>query len=262
MTLATSTLLILLIILPGFLFSFVFFSGDFDRSSLKKSALQELGEIVGVSIFIHSIFIFFINSLVPSCEINFKYVINLLWSSPSNNNYDKISDAIKLSFGKIILYNSLTCLVGVFGGLLSRVLIRECNLDLQFKSIRFANPWFYTLTGQTVFFKENRRDFTQKKVTFRDIPEIDAVFLDVMVKSENENVIYRGFLRSYALKEGTLESISISNVTRRKFNDSTDIRDRYGDKTIFYSVPGFYLVILATEICNINLNYQFNLKKN
>lgn len=252
MNFAASSLIIILVILPGFCFNQFFYAGDFERISIKKSVIEEVAGIIGISLLIHSCSILFIHHFnFFRVEVDLPCLLNCLWVDKEPNLIIKISDNIQGNYNNIIMYNPFGCCAGFFFGWLSRSIIRGLRLDLVLRPLRFANPWFYILSGESIFFREARLNFFDSRVE----KKVDAIYLDVLVKNEKNNIIYRGLLRDFKLKESNLDSLLISNVSRRYLTEEIDLKDKKNDPSIFYEIPGFYLVILAREIININITY-------
>lgn len=252
MNFAASSLVLILVILPGFCFNQFFYAGDLERISIKRSVVEEVAGIIGISLLIHSLSILIIHycSFIKY-DVDITCIANCLWVDKEPAVATKISDNLKANFNNILYYNLSVCGLGFLFGLLFRKIVRGLRLDLVFRPLRFANPWFYILSGESIFFREARQSFFDSRID----KKIDAVYLDVMVKNDQKSIIYRGLLRDFKLREGSLDSLLISNVTRRYLTEEADIRDKNNDPSIFYEIPGFYLVLLAKEIVNINITY-------
>ena len=156
---------------------------------------------------------------------------------------------------------SLFCdALAVILGLWSRRFILDRELDLKYDLFRFKNEWFYITTG-------------------RSKPGVRHNSAEVHLLHEigNSEVLYRGVVENYTLKDEHLEFLHLTNVYRTGF---ISWEQHYGaietsengepikwTKKDLNVNPSFYpltqdatLIFKASEIKNLHINYSSNNK--
>ncbi len=241
MQVAENTILIIIFLLPGFFFISLLYQGTFEKTTLERSALWETATLIAGASFFHAISLLIIHSWFPSWKINYQSLKDLYKTNES------LSDEGRFSIICICTYNLVVWAWGSLTGIFLRIAILKWNLHRSIRFLRLANPWWYILNGEAAFFKENKESY--------NIKIVDVIYVDVLVKLVNQNVIYRGIMVDHFLKDGSLEAVSIKAVTRRILDHETDLKETKGDENIFYSLLGNQLTIFAKDIVNINLTY-------
>jgi len=241
MEVAESTVLILFFLLPGFFFNLFLYQGTFERTELKKSALEQTSALLATTVLIHLYTYVTILLFFPEWKINYRSLVSL-FKEASNKSLWSHEYLLDTS-----MYYLEVISQAVLGGFAFRLIILRFRLHRRIRFFRLANRWYYILTGEVAFFRENKSIY--------DIEVCDIVYVDILVKLVDKNIIYRGFVMDHLLREGTLDAISIQHVTRRDMTLENDNKDMAGDDTIFYSLPGTQLTVLAKDISNINITY-------
>ena len=111
---------------------------------------------------------------------------------------------------------------GYFVGGLARWMVTKFSLDLKYNILKVNNEWYYLFSGK----------LTSEKV--------EAIQLDVLVKSDKGTTLYSGILEDYFLNaEGGIDRLYLIEVSR-------DMK---------YQMPGDYFVIFGKEVLNMNVTY-------
>lgn len=122
-----------------------------------------------------------------------------------NSNYVEKHQEAWNSFFKhdkqIFYYNSFVSLITWFLALLARKIVIKTKFDLNHPLLRYPNPYFYLLTGQTPFLKDN------------NLPnglEFDKAFdfIEVTCTMKNDKE-YSGFLGHFVLSMKGWENLTI-----------------------------------------------------
>ena len=252
---------------PGVLFRKFYFSGQFgnqfEQGNLLERFLWSLFLsficLISVSIIFSSLSLLL--NLHPLENIDFDK-ITLIFKNLSKNEYPK-SFENKIEFQSFvflifIIYFISGCLV-----YLSHKLIRILSLD-RFPVFKFKNNWHYLSQA----YKENGVN--------RKIGDVYTTFVDVLVKNNIKDELYRGIFNNFILdKENKIENIILSNAYKfvsiekiesekisaieksieKEENIFTLHRDYLHKKVFKKSIDGNLLVLSNENIININFTY-------
>lgn len=152
-------------------------------------------------------------------------------------------ELLKSSIPKFILYQTFLILFSVLLGYSIRIAALRFNLDKKFGFLKINNDWYYLFSGRIL----------------NNSQAIELVQIDVLVSSNEGDVIYCGILDRYYLSpDGSIDRIYLSNVYRRRF--SNDLRkehiktEKESDER-YYNMPGDFFVIFGRAILNVNITY-------
>ncbi|ALU74991.1 hypothetical protein [Tenacibaculum finnmarkense] len=257
MNIAVSTLLILILILPGIVLRKFYYSEEFSSQYTSKNLFELILSSFIPSLFIHGI------SIIIVGFFNYKIEFQILGQLLSSRNYPKEAyENIDLNILNIFVYLIISILISSILGYISKKIIRKNLLDSKFKIFRFQNSWHYIITGEFFNFKRASYDLPKDK-----IKSIDFTHVDVLVETQEGTIIYDGFLVDYELSnKNDLKYITLKNVQRRYLNASSINEGNNpeslseNDGTInqnnpYYQIPGHILVIPYEKIININFSY-------
>lgn len=252
---------------PGVLFRKFYFSGQFgnqfEQGNLLERFLWSLFLsfvcLSGVSLLFFLLAYFW--DLHPLDNINFEK-ISSIFESLSKNQFPK-SFSNKSDFTSFLI---LLCLIYVVSAILGSIvhnIIRALSFD-RFSIFKFKNNWHYLSQA----YKENG-------VT-RNIGDVYATFVDVLVKNSAKDELYRGRLNNVILdKEDKLENLVLSNAYKFISIDKTEsekiedvnesitkqeniftLHKDYRHRIIYKkAIDGNLLVLSKENIININFTY-------
>ncbi len=243
--------ILILVVFPGLLFRRLYFYGEFSKqfgSNLSLFNLLSRASIPGLVILI-VIFLFY-DTFITSIDLGevidkFKDVNN------PNHRFKKSDDTpIKYLIGiKSSPFIGFLYLTNIAIGLSLGRLVRNLNLDIKVKFLRFKNYWFYLFNGHAV-------NFNKKK-----LPELNRsnqkhylTNADVLIDTENGTHLYSGIVADYEIKEDDnqrLQKIMLSEAKRYKIVE--------GEKKLV-PIPGNLFVVDCTTLRNINLIYVYTEK--
>lgn len=243
-----TTLLILLLSLPGYISRIFYFSGDLNKSILPTNIKDDIASSIIFSFPIHLIGIFFVEHLhylfgvLP--DINFKIILQIISGHllDENEQSKNILDNLYSNIHWIISYFFLIILLAGGLGKLMNYLVWKLEMDLKFPSLfKFGNQWLYYLTGRG-------SQKTKKKENKEIIPIVDA-----MADLGEKTRLYRGVLFNFNTdNSGSLREIFLKLAVRGKFEEDTKTR-----KNVFYweEIPGDIFILPYKSIINLNITY-------
>lgn len=244
MNIAFTTIIIFIILAPGFLSRIAYNSSKLSVANSNKNIVNELTFSIIPALIFQIVGIFLVDKL-SNYYVDFELLGNLILG---NNE----GDDIKLSFKKIeeykyliFGYNIIIFSIAFICGYLSRKIIRYLKLDRSIRYLRFSNKWHYIFTGECL-------DFPDVPDNYEDI---DEKIVNVLCKVNGKNILYTGTLFNYYINSnGDLEAIHLKYPIRRMLDSDNEID--YSKK--YYEIESRYLVIPDNDIININFRY-FNL---
>jgi hypothetical protein len=231
MNIAIVSLAIFLIVSPAIITRRTYFTKELSKSFTNKNTLQEIFSAIFLTGLLHSIWIIFVEYI--GYKIDFDILFKLLFDPRSITDYSNITNNIY----KIITYFiSLTSISAILSYLF-RNLVRVKKWDRKTNFLRYDNNWYYLFSGEVLDIKQYSDD---NEISSDDI---NQRLVDVLAKSNDKEVIYRGNLIDYQLdKNNSVEYIVLSYPTKRQNGISKTITSNY-------------FIIPYSEILNINLKY-------
>lgn len=252
---------------PGVLFRKFYFSGQFgnqfEQGNLLERFLWSLFLsfvcLSGVSLMFFLLAYFW--DLHPLENIDFEK-ISCIFQSLSKNEFPTPFSNKSDFTGFLILIFIIYFISASFGSIAHNI-IRAFSFD-RFSIFKFKNKWYYLSQA----YKENG--------VSRKIGDVYTTFVDVLVKNNTKDELYRGILNNFILdKEDKLENIILSKAYKFVSIEKTEIqkidsidqsienneniftlhRD-YVDKKVYKkSIDGNLLVLSKENITNINFTY-------
>lgn len=252
---------------PGVLFRKFYFSGQFGNQFEQGNLLER---------FLWSLFLSFVClsgvsllffllgylwDLHPLENINFKKISSIFHSLSENKFPESFSN--ESDFTSFLLLIFIIYFISASLGSITHNIIRAFSFD-RFPIFKFKNNWHYLSQA----YKENG-------VT-RKIGDVYATFVDVLVKNNAKDELYRGILNNFILdKDDKLENIILSNAYKFVSVEKTEIdkinsidksienneniftlhRDYLHKKVYKKSIDGNLLVLSKENVININFTY-------
>jgi hypothetical protein len=240
--LALSTFILFLILLPGIFFRRFYYTQEFSTEYFKQTFLEIFLSGFIPSILIHALWYFFAGFF--GYYVDLELFGNLLTNNPNSDVFNNLKE-----FAQPILWYHLSMWGGSAAiGALSKQVVRTSGLDRRMSLLRFQNSWHYIFTGEFFEFPNSNKSLTEDRVE-----DIELVYIDALVQTQEGSVLYEGILVDYELsKEGGLESVSLDQVQRRFLRDD---RRKSFKVPKHYQIPGDLLLLKYSEIKNLNLSY-------
>lgn len=239
MNIAFTSILLFIILAPGFLFRISYNSSKLSVKDPNRNLINELTWSIIPSIIIHFLSIFFVE-LFSDYFIDFKQLGNLILGVTTSNKVEQNFSQLRVFLYPIFFYNLIIFTCSILFGYWSRKLVRKLKLDRRFRFLRFSNKWHYIFTGECLDFPDVPDEFE----------EITDKIINVLCKVNGNTVLYTGeYFNYYIDSKGDLEAVHLKYPIRRYLkNDEEENKD-------YYVIPSRYLVIPNSDIININFRY-------
>jgi hypothetical protein len=239
MNIAFTTILLFIILAPGFIARGAYNSSKLSVNDTNKNIVNELTWSIIPSLTLHTLFIAIVHN-TSNYFIDFQQLGNLILGVTSSNKAEESFKQLGEFKYAIFLYNLILFTFSFFTGYLFRELIRKFEIDRKIRYFRFSNKWHYIFTGECL--------------DFEDVPdkyeEITDKIINILCKVNGKSVLYIGeYFNYYIDSKGDLEAVHLRNPIRRYLdNDNSTDMD-------YYVIPSRYLVIPNSDIININFRY-------
>lgn len=243
MNIAFTSILIFILLAPGFLYLIAYNSSKLSIRDPNKTILKDLTWSIIPSLTIHIIAISLIE-WQTEFRVNFQLLGNLILGVTSENKVETSFRLLREFMYPIFWYNLFVFSFSFFAGYGIQKLVRKCRLDRRIRYLRFSNKWHYIFSGECL--------------DFPDVPdhyeEITDKVINILCKVNGKAVLYTGeYFNYYIDKNGDLEAVHLKHPIRR-YLDEDDEHNPY------YEIESRYLAIPNSDIININFRY-FNLEE-
>jgi len=245
MNLALGVLIIFILCFPGIVFRTTYLRSRYSKRTINTTTVEEIFSSLIPALIIH--FLFILSFRIFTIDIEFQLLYNLL----IGNNTAKDIDRLNLEIVPFFSYILLTSLIGYFSAWWFRRIVLRKKLYNKWPSLGIYNKWYYILRPEQL---HNERI---------------SVWLDLLVKSKDGLIIYRGFLRDFWLdREGGIKELHLEDVRRRllakdsdaftqNFNISTNEEEQLIEEVDkrYYYIPGELFILKYEDVKNINITY-------
>ncbi|MBK7967504.1 MAG: hypothetical protein IPK08_00515 [Bacteroidetes bacterium] len=244
------TVLLILILLPGFVLRRAFF--DSQKGSLEANYFYSslvwallisfcftLPQFRFYNYFIEPYFI------KDNLAIYYPDVFKILGLEADKDKYDSI-DSHPIRFG---CYFLIVCIFAFTIGRLLQYCVVKWKIDIKVRSLRFKNSWYYHLTGIVCQFEDNK--IKPKDVVLTEI--------HILINVGDANVVYRGIVADYKLDGDDLDYIVLTDVTRRRLvvdfggNEISNHQKALNNPS--HVVAGDTMIFKYSNIINLSLTY-------
>jgi hypothetical protein len=242
MNLAFNSLLIILLALPGFIFTLSLYQSD------ESSHTTSLTNRTILSLVISILFLIFLPAILSKI---FEYQINygLLLEIIGGKNNDAFLKGIALSslvsFEYYIIFSyTLSYTLGLIFNYAIKKFKLDTKLQLPGINLRLESPWYYLLKG-----------YDWK------IGEPDLVIITAATELAGQGYLYHGYLEDYYLnKNGELDRIILTDTRRRAIeNDHPSSLNQEKTKESvderFYPIDGHNFVLKYSDIKSLNIQF-------
>ena len=254
---AFTTLVILILAVPGFVFRSSYLSGTFTRQVLPTNMTEDIARGMLWSLPFHAAGIYASACLVQTgvvrTTLNFETLARVLsgiYSSEGEGFHDVIERLYRN--GTYITFYYLSVLLSAFVlGHASRKLVWEFKLDVRVPWLfRFRNPWIYDLMG---------RDVPAPYKGAQVFAYVDALTNIAIDGQGGRTRLYRGIVAGFTTEEnGALRDIYLTEAQRGNFRDD-DGQRLFEWKPV---APGNLFVLKYSELKNLNITYASPLPPN
>lgn len=236
---AFTTLVVLLLAIPGYLVRRFYFLEEFSKDVLRKNLTEEIYQSILYSLPFHVLAVLTIDGLYRAglfpIYVDYEIILRFLsgMAISDQDGITKAADSLNQYLIYVVWYFATTASIASLCGLKLRKLVYRNKLDVKLPSLfRFPNRWLYTFSG---------RDWDTDN-------EYKYVVLDVMCTLTKEKTrLYRGVVFGFETdSDGDLEQILLFFAYRGKFK-------KEDDSFYWESVPGHVLVLKYDCVQNMNI---------
>jgi hypothetical protein len=244
MNIAFTSVLIFILLAPGFLFRISYNSTKLSIRNPNRNIVNELTWSIIPSLTIHVIAIAIIEAF-SSYYIDFSLLGNLILGVTDQNKASDSFMQLRTFLYPIFFYNLSVFSASFILGYVFNKLVRHWKIDRKIRYFRFSNKWHYIFTGECLDFPDVPDEFE----------EITNKIINVLCKVNGKSVLYTGeYFNYYIDSNGDLEAIHLKYPIRRYLDDEDPASKSY------YHIESRYLVIPNSDIININFRY-FNMEE-
>ena len=245
MSLALSTIVLFILLLPGIAFRRLYYSEEFSQQSFREN-----------------LFLVFTATIVPSLLLQILWFGVGSWFAPFpdleiigdlvvGENTQRALRNVQRYLGWIVLHQLSLCLFAGAVGFAARKAVRRLKWDRKYKLFRYQNTWHYTLKGE--FFDFPRADYNLERDRVEDI---ELVSVNAVQDTAAGSYLYMGLLVDYELDaEGGLKTISLKAGRRRPLTQDAALPADQSPADRFYRIKGHVMVLKYSELKNLNFTY-------
>lgn len=241
MNFTIGAILIIVFLLPGYLFRKGFYNFPYSRHLNKSNSFDEISSILICSVVLHLLFYLLLDyyQLLDDLKAFIIFYYDDYEIIKNHSNFIQKNN-LRLSFSNVTLMFFGFWIASLHIGLILNKNIREFKLDTKIRFFKYSNDWYYYLSGLVLDYPDEVGDSS----------EVNLVYIDILTRINDEtSILYSGILVEYNLdSNGNLKNISLNGAVRHVFKPNNN-------KPKIIKFPTSYLIIPADEIININIRY-------
>lgn len=264
MNIALSSLLLILLILPGIIIRYFCRRGFWKSPVSLSSPSNEIFYGIIFSLCLH--FLIYRIICITKFNYDFNIILAVMTGTINTTSITYISENIHTHFTIILFYFIIINLLSMILGITLNITVRFLKLDLKFKLFRFNNEWFYILSGEESIISEIQDNKLLQKLKL-SIKRIDTILdttnvcISAIVDHNSNQYIYWGYVSNfYFNKKGELDRIFLKNTHRRNLNndkeDNTKTTRPPNDKR-FYKIHGDFVIFKYSDLKTLNVHYLY-----
>jgi hypothetical protein len=233
MNLAISSLVIFLIVSPAILARRIYFTKELSKAFVFRNTLQEIFSSIFLSFVLH-----FVGLRIVRCigyNVDYEIILKLLFNPQSILDYSNITNNTQRIFTYFIMLSLLSSVIGY----IVRNIVRVCKLDRKSNLLRYDNTWYYIFSGEVLDIEK----YNKNKAVTSD--SIEQRVVDVLTKSDEKYVLYRGSLIDYQLNDSNSVDFIVLASPRKQILGESETK----------VISSNYFIIPYSEVLNINIKY-------
>lgn len=250
MNIATSTLILLLLLAPAMAFRRFYYTGEFSR----QYATEDFGRLLlrtgALAALIHLAAFALLSGLSPKLTTGYELAVDALIGLDSEGlrTWKTWPERQTFGWGYVLLIG-----LAAVTGYCCQYLVRRLRIDRSVKLFRFQNYWHYLFHGGV-------REFAYARAVLpAHGKDIAYTYVIAMAATSEGDMLYDGMLVDYELRpDNQLEAIVLADARRRPLkSDWTEAAESAPSTPDgrYYRILGDLLVIPAAQIKNYNLRY-------
>lgn len=250
MSLAVSSILFLVLLLPGVAFRLFYYAEEFSKEFQRASFAEQFLAAFVPALVIHGVCVGVVSWPWPFYDLDLRVLFDLASDGPSPASIENL----RRNGLRVCGYIVITVALGALGGWLLRRRVREKGLDRSRKLFRYRNVWHYLFRGEVAQFPRADFDFERDAVE-----DVYAVTVNAVVEIAGGAYLYDGALVDYELDaEGQLAFLTLRDARRRRMEDDEGAASAIGGgapRSRYYDVKGHLLTIRYDRMVNLNIAY-------
>ena len=247
MNFAFPALLIVVLLLPGFLFRYWYRKGAWEYPIHVESFSEGVFKGVVAAAALHAAWI--CGARFVGQIIDFHAVLVLL-SGATGQELNQALYAVTDHPGKVFLYFFSLYVASPLTGWACHTLVRNFRLDHKFSFLRFDNDWHYVLSGEFLNFPDRKPPLNS---------EIAFVQVSLVTEIGGDPFLITGSLEEFFFdREGRLDRLVLADTYRRPLGKDRDEgveQKALAKDARFYRIQGNYFVVPYAEVRNLNVGY-------
>ncbi|MEO5911056.1 MAG: hypothetical protein ABIP95_09230 [Pelobium sp.] len=231
---------IVILIVPGIIFKRFYFQGAFSKQFNSGLFADRIITSLFWGILVQIISLISFSRFINIKYVDFKTRLLIFYTDVLSNQLPNLSLSQLLNTLFYALYSVF--LAAVLGFLFFKI-VRSLKLDINLPAFRFNNHWHYYFKGEILQTKEFSGNSRGKVISTE---------VDVMLKDDDgKSNLFSGLLTQYTLNhQNELESLYLTGSTRYS--------QTLGEVK---AIPGDMFIIPYTTVQNLNIRYNFQVKK-
>ena len=253
---AFTSLVLLVLAFPGYIFLASYFSNEFTQQVLVKSWTDDLAKAILFSLPLHAVGVLIVECLqhhqIIHHTLDYEIAFRMLAGEFSGGGED-YTHRFSAILGRLhdnslylLIYYGVILLTAWGLGHVCRYVIWEYALDVRFPTVfGFRSKWLYTIMGRGQL----------EGVTPSDTMVWVDALTDEPTDMPGKTRIYRGVVAGFSTDEkGALRDLLLTRARRSKFKKDEGRSPEY--EFAWQSItPGDYLLLKYDEIKNLNITY-------
>jgi hypothetical protein len=274
MSIALSAVLLILLLVPGFLFrdryrrSFrpndtrgvSLFFADASAQALGRPSREALhvafmAALLNVALCAAATSVSHATSgAIPQPNLKATLLILVNSFGPDDRYFDDVVSSVVDRPGWILGYFAALYTAALFAGVVCCWVVRRWGLDRSWNLLEFANPWVRLLVGDTPAVDDKLDELTaEARARVIVLTSVSAA-----VCLEGAAHLYFGFLSSVHLDaDGGIDHIVLWQTHRRHLKPDETDATASDERDHYYPIRGDYVAVKYSEIRNLNVDYVF-----
>lgn len=263
MSLAFSSLVLFLLLLPGSIASRFYFTGPFSKEWFKPSLYDLVVAAIIPSLMLHSLALWFIHWRYGGI-IDLSPFFLMIVGANSAPDVDKMTTWMGMHWQQLLSYNFILWVAAALGGILIKGIVRGRKWDRKYAFFRFRNEFYYLVSGEIL-------DFPHVPGKASDIR---FAKVSALVSVGKGSIIYQGILMHYTLsKDEKIDSLYLKQASREWLqedanaattgplaegeNAGVDERGDFGESypQLSTDIAGDWVVLPFAKIDNLSITY-------
>ena len=245
---AFTTLVILVLAFPGYLFRAYYYSGEFTRQILPRNWTDDIAKAIVYSIPFYFVGVILIEFLqhrqIIQHTFRFEFAARVLTAEfGDSSTFAMVVNSIYANWAYITVGYLVVLGLAIVTGAIAKKVVWDYELDVKYSVLKYRSEWLYRLMG-----RGQLSDVTHDKI----LVWVDAL-TDLPTEISGKNRLYRGIVAGLTTNpDGSLKELILTGARWGKFK-----RNWNGETSFTWEhvTPGDYFYLKYEEIKNLNITY-------